>query len=80
MIPLVKRLIHAFLFDEGAVIGWIRGMMMMFAASGIAFADQIASVVEGGPRLVKVIKLLAIVCGFIAGAIRAGEKNPPIMK
>jgi len=74
MIPLIKRLIRSFLFDEGAVTGWIRGAMLMFAASGIAFADQIAAVIDM-PTSVKTIKLAAVICGFFAGAIRAGEKN-----
>ena len=76
MIPLIKRLVRSFLFDEGAVTGWIRGAMLMFAASGIAFADQIAEVMDM-PGAVKTIKLTAVICGFFAGAIRAGEKNAP---
>jgi len=76
MIPLIKRLVMAFLFDEGAVTGWIRGAILMFSATGIAFADQIASDIEM-PGAAKTIKLVAVICGFFAGAIRAGEKNQP---
>lgn len=76
MIPLIKRLVRAFLFDEGAVTGWIRGGMLMFAAGGIAFANEVAAIIEA-PGAVKTIKLVAVACGFLAGAIRAGEKNPP---
>lgn len=76
MIPLIKRLLYKFLFDEGAVTGWIRGAMLTFGAGGIAFADQVADII-GAPGAVKTIKLLAVGCAFVGGAIRAGEKNAP---
>lgn len=74
MIPLIKRLIHTFLFNEGAVVGWIRGTMLTFAVSGVAFADQLSELI-GAPGYVKTIKVVAIICGFIGGVIRAGEMN-----
>lgn len=74
MIPLIKRLVRAFLFDEGAVTGWIRGATLMFSVSGLAFSNQIATEL-GWPGGATVVKWLAVICGFIAGAIRAGEKN-----
>ncbi len=76
MIPLIKKLVHAFLFDEGAVTGWIRGFFLTAAAGGVAFADQVAEAL-GDPGAAKIVKITAIVCGFIGGTIRAGEKNPP---
>jgi hypothetical protein len=74
MIPLIKRLLNSFLHDEGAVTGWIRGAMLTFGASGLAFADQIGAIIDA-PKAVKFIKITSAVCFFIGGAIRAGEKN-----
>jgi hypothetical protein len=75
MIPLLKKLVYSLLWDELAAIRWLRGTLMTFAAGGIAFADQLADVL-GMPTAVKVVKVTAIVCGFLAGAITAGQKNP----
>lgn len=65
----------AFLFDPLAFVRWMRGLMLAVAAGGVAFADQLAALV-GAPGWVKAIKIAAIVCGFIAGSITAGERNP----
>lgn len=78
MIPLVRRLFRALLWDELAVRRWLRGGALAFAAGGIAFADQLASIV-GAPGAVRGIKIAAVICGFVGGAITAGERNPPTL-
>ncbi|WP_242394862.1 hypothetical protein [Anaeromyxobacter oryzisoli] len=79
MIPLIKAIIHALLWDELAAIRWLRGACLTFAAGGVAFADQIAGILgeAGAPRVVQAIKLVAVACGFLGGAITAGQRNPP---
>ena len=75
MIPFFKKFVQAFLFDDLAFIRWARGAMLGFAAGGIAFGDQLAGII-GAPGAVKAIKITAVCCGFVAGAITAGQKNP----
>jgi len=79
VIPLIKRVFRAFLFDELAAVRWLRGATLAFAAGGLAFADQLASVIapDGAPEpgVVRAIKIAAVICGFLAGAITAGERN-----
>lgn len=79
MIPLLKRIVHALLWDELAAVRWLRGALLMFAAGGVAFADQLAAVLgEGGsPGTVRAIKIAALVAGFLGGAVTAGQRNPP---
>ena len=74
MITFFKKFLAAFLYDELAFTRWIRGGMLAVAGGGVAFADQLAGTI-GAPGAVKIIKTTAIICGFMAGAITAGEKN-----
>ncbi len=75
MIPLIKELWNALLHDELKVRRWLRSLLMAFAGSGLAFADQMASAI-GAPGAVKTIKIIAVICGFISVAINLGDKNP----
>lgn len=74
MIPLFKHLADQLLHDELAVRRWSRALLMAIAGGGIAFADQLAAVLEA-PGAVKAIKLLAVLAGFCSLAITAGERN-----
>lgn len=77
MIPLIKSIAHAFLWDELAFTRWARGTMLGVSACGVAFADSLAAIVgDGSPGLIKTIKVASVVCGFLAGAITAGQRNP----
>ena len=77
MMTWIKKFIDAFLYDEMKFRRWARTTIMALATGGLAFADQLASVVEGGPRLIKAIKVIAVVCAGISVAINLGDKNPP---
>lgn len=76
MIPLVRSIIHALLWDAMAVRRWLRGLAISFSAGGVAFGDQLAAIV-GRPGWATGIKLAAAALAFIGGAISVGEKNPP---
>lgn len=75
MITFLRRIFVAFLWDELAFTRWARGLMLMLAAGGMGFADQLAALI-GAPGAVKTIKVAAVICGFLGGAITAGERNP----
>jgi hypothetical protein len=75
MIPFFRKFFRALFFDELSFVRWARGSMILFAAGGVGFADSIA-VLVGAPGAVKTIKIFALVCGFLGGAITAGERNP----
>lgn len=78
MIPLIRRLKTAFLYDELAVTRWLRGLVLLLGGGGIAFADQLAGILGEGasPGFIKGIRVASLVCLFAGGAITAGEKNP----
>ena len=76
MFPLVKSVFHAFFFDPLAFTRWCRGALLAVAGSGFAFSEQLAALVSM-PKAVTAIKIAAVVAGFIAGSITAGEKNEP---
>lgn len=80
MIPLLKRIAGAFLYDELAARRWIRGLLLAFAAGGVAFADQLSSLFgeAGGSGTVRAIKITALVAGFFGGSVTAGERNPTL--
>lgn len=75
MIPLVRSIFHALLWDPMAVRRWLRGMAVSFAVGGVAFADQIAAVL-GSPGAAKTVKIVALALAFIGGAISVGQQNP----
>ena len=79
MWPMLKRVANAMLFDELAVRRWARGALLTFAAGGVAFADQLADLVHA-PGAVKTIKVIAVICGFIGGAISHGEPNASVVE
>jgi hypothetical protein len=80
MIPLLKGILHALLWDELAAVRWLRGALLMFAAGGVAFADQLAAVLgeAGSAGTIRAIKIAALIAGFVGGAVTAGQRNPPI--
>lgn len=75
MIPLIRSVVHALLWDAMAVRRWLRGLSVSFAVGGVAFADSVADVI-GHPGAGKVIKVAALALAFIGGAISVGEPNP----
>lgn len=75
MIPLIRRIFHALLWDELAARRWLRGGLLGFATGGLAFADQLAAIVAA-PGAVKSIKVAAVVCAFVGAMVNLGEKNP----
>ncbi len=77
MITFLKKFWDAFLHDEMKFRRWSRTAIMALSTGGLAFADQLAGVVEGGPRLIKTIKVIAVICAGISVAINLGDKNPP---
>jgi len=66
--------VRSFFLDEEFFKRAMRPLLITFGLSGVAFADQIASVIAS-PRAVAWIKGTAIVFAFIGGAIKLGEKN-----
>ena len=74
MITLFKRLYQKLLYDELAVRRWARSLMFSLCGIGVAFADQLSSLIESTDA-VKTIKIVGVVCGALGGAITAGEKN-----
>jgi len=77
MLTWLKKFWDAFLHDELAFRRYMRVGIMTMAAGGLTFADQLAGVVQGGPQLIQVIKVIAVICAGIAVAINLGDKNPP---
>jgi hypothetical protein len=75
VLTFFKRFFVAFLWDELAFVRWMRGLMLMFATSGVAFGQQIADTL-GQSGWVTKIKLVALACAFFAGSITAGQRNP----
>ena len=73
--PLLRKVFDKFLNDEMAVRRWGRAALGAFATGGLAFGEQLAQLVEA-PGAVKLIKLAAVVAGFLALAVNLGEPNP----
>lgn len=77
MLPFLKNITHALLFDELAFRRWCRGITLAFAGTGFAFADQLAALINA-PMAVTVIKVASVVCAFLGGTISIGQKNKPV--
>src|SRR6266540_1344494 len=78
MIPLVRSIVHAMLWDPLAVRRWLRGLAISFSLGGVAFADQVAAVL-GTPGSAKTVKIVALALAFIGASISIGQQNakPP---
>jgi hypothetical protein len=76
MLPLFRRLFVAFFLDELAFRRWMRGGLFAFAGGGLAFAEQIAGILEV-PNAVKWVKAASVVAVFVAGSSRAPPRRPP---
>jgi len=74
MIPLVRSILHALLWDAMAVRRWLRGLAVAFSLGGVAFADGVAEVI-GHPGWARAVKITALGLAFIGGAISIGERN-----
>lgn len=75
MIPLVRSIVHALLWDAMAARRWLRGLAVTFSIGGVAFADQVA--VEIGHGVAgRTVKVIALVLAFIGGSISVGQQNP----
>lgn len=75
MLTLIRKLFDKILFDDKAVARWLRGTLLGFAGTGLAFSEQLAAVLPGSVAAEK-IKVAAVVAGFVAGMVTAGDKNP----
>jgi hypothetical protein len=70
MIPLFKRVVYAFFYDELAAVRWIRGALM-------GSAGLVALVPDGQFGIPGwVYKIAAAAMLGIGGSITAGQKNP----
>lgn len=75
MIPLIRNVVRALLWDELSAVRWLRGATLALAGGGVAFGDAVAEAL-GSPGAGKWIKLGAAAAAFAGGAITAGERNP----
>lgn len=75
MIPLVRRLWHAFLFDEMKAARWSRGFLL-WAGAVAAQVAMAGDAVEGWSRRRWVVALAVAAITGAAGLVTAGEKNP----
>ncbi len=74
MIPLVRSIVHAMLWDPMAVRRWLRGLAVSFSLGGVAFADQVAAVL-GTPGAAKTVKVVALALAFVGASISVGQAN-----
>ena len=74
MIPLVRSIVHAMLWDPMAVRRWLRGLAVSFSLGGVAFADQVAEVL-GTPGAAKTVKVVALALAFVGASISVGQAN-----
>ena len=79
MIPALRKFLHSLLFDETAFVRWVRAFILTVGASGLAYADQIASII-GAPTAVERVKKAAVVCMGLSILIGAGDKTPEAVK
>lgn len=75
MLPTLRKFLRSILYDEQAFIGWARGLILAIAAGGLAFAHELGDLLAS-PVLEQRIKVAAVLCGFVGGMIRAGDKTP----
>lgn len=75
MIPLIKHLLHALLFDENAARRQFRGFIGALAASGALYADKVAEL-GGGPHLVTAVRAVAFLC-VVAVAVHGDATTKP---
>lgn len=73
MKPLLKHLWYALRYDELAVRRWSRALVLGLATGATGFADALTDSPEGA----KWIRIAGATAALIAGAITAGERNPP---
>jgi hypothetical protein len=74
MITLIKHMFAKLLYDELAVRRWLRAGLLFAGTAGVAFADQLAALVQD-EGLARYLKIGGIVCAAAGGAVTAGEKN-----
>lgn len=75
MIPLVKRLFHALLWDELAARRWIRGLLLWLGGAGIQVVSVGWDVAQGWSwREWSGRMLVAGILG-LGGMVTAGERN-----
>lgn len=76
MWPWLKHTWHSWWFNERYFKRYSRGGLMALATTGAAYADQLAEAIHA-PKIVASVKVAAIVCSFVGGAI-ATERTPPV--
>jgi hypothetical protein len=74
MITLFRHLFSKLLYDELAVRRWLRAGLLFAGTAGVAFADQLAALVQD-EGLARYLKIAGVICAAAGGAITAGEKN-----
>lgn len=75
MKTIIVKLLHALLYDELAVRRWVRGGCIALAVGGPTLINQMSDLLGGSTKLLQALKGLTILCGFVGGAITAGERN-----
>jgi hypothetical protein len=76
MIPLVRRLVHALLWDELAAKRWVRGFFLWLGGAAVMVASVGWEVAQGWSVKEWVGRLAIAGIAGIGGMITAGEKNP----
>ena len=76
MIPFFRRVLRLFAYDEAFFERFFRSILMGLAGGGIAFGDQLATIV-GLPGWGRAAKVAGIVAGAISLMVAAGQKNAP---
>ncbi len=75
MVPLIKHLVHALLFDELAVRRWSRGFLLWLATiAGQVVVDPEAALEWTGKEWA--LRLAVAALAGSAGLINLGERNP----
>lgn len=77
MIPLLRRLVHDFLFDADRAVLWLRGAIGMVAVGGVGFARELADALGTDARWPRIA---AAVAGFIALGIGKGDRTEVAIK
>lgn len=72
MIPLIRSLFHALLWDAVAVRQRLRALVGLLALSGAAYAERIVDEFHA-PGLAKYVRVVSFLCGILVAA--AGDKR-----
>jgi len=78
VIPIIKQFWHDFFYNGTFFVRTVRASLGAFALGGMGFADDLARELgDGSPGLIKAIRVSAVVSGFLAFMLGAGDKTTP---